>query len=70
LHGFNPNGIACVGPCAANCSNNDEPYSFHIGGINAVFGDGSVRFISEGIPLGTMSALITMRGGEVVTGDF
>jgi len=30
-----------------NCGPNDEPFSFHSGGVNAVMGDGSVRFVSE-----------------------
>ncbi len=29
-----------------NCGPNDEPFSFHTGGVNAVMGDGSVRFVS------------------------
>lgn len=32
-----------------NCGPNDEPFSFHEGGINAVMGDGSVRFLSESV---------------------
>ena len=30
-----------------NCGPNDEPFSFHTGRVNAVMGDGSVRFVSE-----------------------
>ena len=30
-----------------NCGPNDEPFSFHGGGVNATMGDGSVRFIKE-----------------------
>lgn len=30
-----------------NCGPNDEPFSFHPGGVNAVMGDGSVRFVAE-----------------------
>ncbi|MFM8726372.1 MAG: DUF1559 domain-containing protein, partial [Planctomycetaceae bacterium] len=30
-----------------NCGPNDEPFSWHTGGVQAVMGDGSVRFISE-----------------------
>lgn len=30
-----------------NCGPNDEPFSFHVGGVNAVLGDGSVRFLSD-----------------------
>ena len=30
-----------------NCGVNDEPFSFHVGGVNAVMGDGSVRYLSD-----------------------
>lgn len=30
-----------------NCGPNDEPFSFHGAGVNSVFGDGSVRFLSK-----------------------
>ena len=32
-----------------NCGPNDEPFSFHTGGVNCAMGDGSVRFIRSGI---------------------
>lgn len=32
-----------------NCGPNDEPFSSHPNGINAVFGDGSVRWIAESV---------------------
>jgi prepilin-type N-terminal cleavage/methylation domain-containing protein/prepilin-type processing-associated H-X9-DG protein len=64
VHGFTPDGLHCPGPCVINCSNNSEPYSFHYGGMNAVFGDGHCRFISENIDLRVFLALVTRRGGE------
>jgi hypothetical protein len=30
-----------------NCGPNDEPFAFHPAGVNAVLGDGSVRFVAE-----------------------
>jgi prepilin-type processing-associated H-X9-DG protein len=30
-----------------NCGPNDEPFSFHAGGLNATMGDGSVKFLSD-----------------------
>jgi len=36
-----------------NCGPNDEPFSFHSGGVQAVLGDGSVKFISENIDTAT-----------------
>ena len=40
--------------------------SAHPAGMNAVFADGSVHFISQGIALQTYRALATINGGEVV----
>src|SRR5262249_46136071 len=38
--------------------------SYHTGGGQFANGDGSVRFVSDSIPLGTYRALATIRGGE------
>ncbi len=43
--------------------------SFHPGGANFVFGDGSVKFIKESIDLATFRALGTRNFGEVISGD-
>ncbi|MCE9630796.1 MAG: DUF1559 domain-containing protein [Planctomycetia bacterium] len=64
-----PSGTTTGGRCVMNCTNWDEPYSYHPGGINVVFGDGSSRFLNETIDPLTMIALVTRMGGEI-TGDF
>jgi prepilin-type processing-associated H-X9-DG protein len=64
IDGSNPNGTI-PGPCALNCSNNSEVYSFHNGGANVCFADGSVRFLSTSIDLCTLAAITTRAGGEV-----
>jgi len=45
------------------------PRSMHTGGVNALLGDGSVRFISSSVDLLTFQALGNARDGLVV-GDF
>jgi prepilin-type N-terminal cleavage/methylation domain-containing protein/prepilin-type processing-associated H-X9-DG protein len=40
--------------------------SRHTGGVNALLCDGSVRFVSNGIDLGTWRGLSTRSGGEVL----
>jgi prepilin-type N-terminal cleavage/methylation domain-containing protein/prepilin-type processing-associated H-X9-DG protein len=42
--------------------------SFHPGGVNCVFADGSVHFLSDTIDLATFKALSTRAGGEVIKG--
>ena len=42
--------------------------SYHAGGVNVCFADGSVHFISDSIDFATWQALGTRGGGEVVTG--
>jgi prepilin-type N-terminal cleavage/methylation domain-containing protein/prepilin-type processing-associated H-X9-DG protein len=48
---------------------NEEPYSFHPGGINALFGDGSVRFVKDSINLVAFRSILTLAGGETVSSD-
>jgi prepilin-type N-terminal cleavage/methylation domain-containing protein/prepilin-type processing-associated H-X9-DG protein len=63
------NGGSGTGTCIMNCNNDSEPYSFHPGGMNVAMADGSVRLISESVNAATFAALMTPRGGEVVS-DF
>ena len=46
-----------------------QVYSFHAGGVNTLFGDGSVRFVNQAIPINTFAALVTRAGGEPVSGE-
>jgi prepilin-type N-terminal cleavage/methylation domain-containing protein/prepilin-type processing-associated H-X9-DG protein len=49
--------------------NNQSLFSFHPGGINALFGDGSVKFLKESINLVTLRHIVTLKGGEVLSAD-
>ena len=50
---------------------NDVPFgSMHPGGMNAAFGDGSVRFLRQSITIATYRALASRNGGEVLANDF
>ena len=50
-----------------NCGLNDEPFSFHPGGCNSAFADGSVHFLNENIDPRTMRALVTRAEGDDFT---
>ena len=56
--------------CANGCSNDSEIFAFHIGGSNVVFGDGSVRFVKNGLTMNQMQALLSRAGGEVISFDY
>jgi prepilin-type N-terminal cleavage/methylation domain-containing protein/prepilin-type processing-associated H-X9-DG protein len=70
IQGSADNGQVRPGPCALNCTNDGEVYSFHPGGANAVFADGHVQFLRAGMSIGTLAALVTRAGGEIVPEDF
>jgi prepilin-type N-terminal cleavage/methylation domain-containing protein/prepilin-type processing-associated H-X9-DG protein len=67
LQGKMANGSLNLGTCAMNCTNNGEVYSFHTGGAHAVFADGHVHFLREGMDIRVLARLITRAGGEVVS---
>jgi prepilin-type N-terminal cleavage/methylation domain-containing protein len=66
IHAFTFDGLQCPGDCAVNCSNNNEAFAFHTGGINTAFGGGNVSFVQEGITVRVWSQLITCNGHEVL----
>ena len=51
--------------CIMNCNNDSEPYSFHTGGVAVCMGDGSVRFLRDGIDAASFAALCTARAGDM-----
>jgi prepilin-type N-terminal cleavage/methylation domain-containing protein/prepilin-type processing-associated H-X9-DG protein len=54
-------------PYVMNVTNENEPYSFHPGGCNFLFADGSVRFIRDTVRLADFAGLCTRAGGEPVS---
>jgi prepilin-type N-terminal cleavage/methylation domain-containing protein/prepilin-type processing-associated H-X9-DG protein len=83
--GSSADGTTFPGTCAVNCTNGQQVatypdpyygvdgtgavYGFHTGGVNALLGDGSVRFVRSSITVQTFAALVTRDGGEVIQGD-
>ena len=53
----------------ANMAVQLPPSSYHPGGVNVLFGDGSVKFLKDSVGLGPWRALSTRNGGEVVSSD-
>ena len=52
-----------------NCGPNDEPFSFHNGGVNAVMGDGSVRFVSDELDWRVLKSLAASQDGLVIPAE-
>jgi prepilin-type processing-associated H-X9-DG protein len=85
LRGSSPDGTTFPGPAAINVTNGEnigvyphpfynvdgsgQIYGFHSGGVNALFADGSVRFLQQSISIRTLAALISRNGGEVLQSD-
>ncbi|MCU0714367.1 MAG: DUF1559 domain-containing protein [Pirellula sp.] len=72
-YGFWSCGANCLGHDEGSINNRrgslDEIASLHPGGANAAFADGSVRFLSEKLPLDIVAALCTRNNQEVIS-DF
>jgi len=61
-HSGNPSSIFING----SNYNGTTPYSFHIGGVNALFCDGTVRFLSQNMGVVPLTSIVTPAGGETV----
>lgn len=59
----NPNQQGCS---FMNIFNENNPYSFHPGGVQAVRGDGSVSFFTASMDAATFVALVTRDGSEAI----
>ncbi|CAN5285205.1 DUF1559 domain-containing protein [soil metagenome] len=58
-------GLENTAACVINCNNTQGVYSFHTGGANFLFADGSVRFMATSIPWPTLRAMVSRADGEV-----
>jgi prepilin-type processing-associated H-X9-DG protein len=83
LAGSSADGVVIPGQYAINYTNGDDGttyphpyygtdgtgqiYSFHPGGANALFVDGSVQFIKQTIDIRVLGRLVTRQGGETVS---
>ncbi|QJW93735.1 DUF1559 family PulG-like putative transporter [Frigoriglobus tundricola] len=72
IRSYSFDGATAFGECAVNCSNGAAIYGFHDGGANALFVDGSVRFLGRAnTSQALLIALVTTNGGEpLAAGDF
>jgi prepilin-type N-terminal cleavage/methylation domain-containing protein/prepilin-type processing-associated H-X9-DG protein len=73
-HTLPPNKPACVNLPAVYWIADDiygacPPSSYHNGGVNILFADGSVKFVKDTVGLQTWWALGTRDGGEVISAD-
>jgi prepilin-type N-terminal cleavage/methylation domain-containing protein/prepilin-type processing-associated H-X9-DG protein len=64
--------VAGPPPCLAATGSQSEfnaARSYHPGGVNAAFCDGSVRFVKDSVSLASWRAVSTKDGGEVLSSD-
>ena len=71
LKGYNPSTWpgTVPGPCAINCTNEQQVYGFHPGGANALCVDGSVHVLRDNLDINVLVGLITRHLGEVIPSD-
>ena len=67
-HAQPPNGRVpdCLDALVVGASGMATARSWHLGGVNALMGDGSVRFVLDSIDTNVWRALGTRNGGELV----
>jgi prepilin-type N-terminal cleavage/methylation domain-containing protein/prepilin-type processing-associated H-X9-DG protein len=56
-------------PCTTGSNRHGAARSRHLGGVNALLGDGSVRFVGNSVDLATWRGLGSMNGNELL-GEF
>jgi prepilin-type N-terminal cleavage/methylation domain-containing protein/prepilin-type processing-associated H-X9-DG protein len=61
-----PGTSTAPGPCAVNCTNNNEIYGFHGSGANVVFADASVHTLRAQLDINKVIPLVTRASGDFV----
>ncbi|MEQ8785997.1 MAG: DUF1559 domain-containing protein [Pirellulaceae bacterium] len=69
LRSYDSTGENAFGPLAVNVSNGAGIYSFHAGGANVLFCDGSIRFLKDGLNQEMFVALVSIAGSEILERD-
>ncbi len=85
LRGSSADGLTFPGSTAINATNGEvlgtyphpfyntdgtgHIYGFHTGGVNALYGDGSVRFLKSSTGIAVLAATVTRNGGETAIAD-
>jgi prepilin-type processing-associated H-X9-DG protein len=62
-------GLPCTGTSPSDKAAYAGARSRHSGGVNCLFGDGSVKFVKNSVSMPTWLALNTASGGEVISAD-
>lgn len=63
-HGMTSDGLSSPGPCPFNCSNNNEAYGFHPGGLVVGICDGSVQVFTESMHINVYASWVTKAGED------
>jgi len=66
---YSDDGVTVDGSNCINMNNSQGVYSFHRGGANAVFCDGAVHFLGEGLTPQVFGAVMTARSGGADTAE-
>ncbi len=61
----NSGTVTIKGRFSMNCTNDSELFSFHIGGVPFLFGDGSIQFYSQNADLQSLVSALTPAGGDI-----
>jgi hypothetical protein len=67
--GYAANGTSSGTACSINCNNSQGVNSFHPAGAVFAMCDGSIRVVTSGVPVLTLSQMFSRDGGEVASPD-